>query len=43
MLLTLVIAFRMGVALALARHGDTGIARAAARTAAAKVKIDYQA
>ncbi len=34
---------RMGVALALARNGDTDIARAAARAAAAKVKISYQA
>jgi phosphoribosylglycinamide formyltransferase 2 len=32
---------RMGVALALARNGDTDAARAAARAAAAKVRIDY--
>ena len=34
---------RMGVALALARHGDVGQARAAAKAAAAKVKISYKA
>ncbi len=33
---------RMGVALALARNGDTDAARAAARAAAAKVKIHYR-
>ncbi|WP_374304392.1 formate-dependent phosphoribosylglycinamide formyltransferase [Ferrovibrio sp.] len=34
---------RMGVALALARHGDVEQARAAAKAAAAKVKISYKA
>lgn len=34
---------RMGVALALARNGDTDQARAAARAAAAKIKITYNA
>jgi phosphoribosylglycinamide formyltransferase 2 len=34
---------RMGVALALAKQGDVDQARAAARTAAAKVKISYKA
>ncbi|WP_374468590.1 formate-dependent phosphoribosylglycinamide formyltransferase [Ferrovibrio sp.] len=34
---------RMGVALALARHGDVGQVRAAAKAAAAKVKISYKA
>ncbi len=33
---------RMGVALALARTGDTDLARRAARDAAARVKIDYK-
>ena len=33
---------RMGVALALAKHGDTDAARAAARDAAAKVRIVYR-
>ena len=32
---------RMGVALALAPHGDTDTARAAARTAAGRIKISY--
>jgi hypothetical protein len=32
----------MGVALALARNGDTGRARDAARAAATRVKIDYR-
>ena len=34
---------RMGVALALAKQGDVGQARAAAKAAAAKVKISYKA
>ena len=33
---------RMGVALALARNGDTDLARRAARDAAARLKIDYK-
>jgi phosphoribosylglycinamide formyltransferase 2 len=34
---------RMGVALALARHGDTDRARDVARDAAARIRIDYRA